>query len=321
MKKNRSVVTPLLYTLCVAPFSLFPPVARAETPPPPLAAAVLDFQAGDDLAGKGAAAAGLLNAQLTTIAPDVILVERQEIEKVLGEQEFGMSGTVSPETAAKVGSLTGAKVLITGRLFNAGDKVYVVAKIISTETGRVYGESATCPDPSTLDKAVAELAPKIAADLKTHADTLVARVEDPAARLERLKKLVAGHTPLPSVSVVITEQHLNAVVIDPAAQTDMKLTLEQLGFDVVEPEATQRQADVQIGGEAFSEFAGRHGSLISCRARVEIRMIQPGTGKLLLADRDTAMAVDVAENVAGKTAIENAADRLLERILPKLVAP
>ncbi len=138
----------------------------------------------------------------------------------------------------------------------------------------------------------------------------MAKVEDPATRLERLKKLVAGHTPLPSVSVVIPEQHLRAMVVDPAAQTEIKLLLQQIGFEVIDPEPANRQADVQIAGEAFSEFAGRHGNLLSCRARVEIRMSRLGTSKLLLADRETAVAVDVAEDMAGKAALERAAARL-----------
>ena len=45
------------------------------------------------------------------------MVERAELEKILGEQELGLSGTVSADTAAKVGNLTGAKVLVTGRVF------------------------------------------------------------------------------------------------------------------------------------------------------------------------------------------------------------
>lgn len=306
---------------CLAFLILFAVPSRGDPPPPPLAAAVLDFQTGDDLKGKGAEIAALLDADLSTSAPDVILVERQEIDKVLGEQELGASGTVSPDTAAKLGSLTGAKVLITGRLFAAGDKFYLIAKIIGTETGRVYGESATFTDPSALDKGVAGLAPKIAADLKTRADTLVAKAENPGARLDRLRKLVAGHTPLPSVSVVISEQHLGTVVVDPAAQTEMKLILQQLGFGVIDPESNTMQADVQITGEAFSEFAGRRGNLVSCRARVEVRIIRPGTGKLLLADRESAVAVDLAEHIAGKTAIESAAATLMDRIVPKLVEP
>jgi hypothetical protein len=41
-------------------------------------------------------------------------------------------------------------------------------------------------------------------------------------------------------------------------------------------------------------------------------------GKLLQADRETASAVDLAEHIAGKTALQEAAFTLLERLVPKL---
>ena len=40
----------------------------------------------------------------------------------------------------QIGHLTGAKVLVTGRVFNVGRETMIVAKIIGTETSRVYGE-------------------------------------------------------------------------------------------------------------------------------------------------------------------------------------
>jgi TolB-like protein len=294
-------------------------IARAEQQPAPLSAAVLDFQtSGEKLTGKGAEAAVLLNARLSATA-NLILVERQEIDKLLGEQELGISGTVTAESAAKIGRMTGAKVLITGRLFEAGDKIFLVAKIISTETSRVYGETATLNSIGTLDKAVDELAPKIAAVIEKRADTLLAKVEEPAARLERWKTLIAGKK-LPSVSVKIAEQHIGRQVSDPAAETEVKLALQQLGFEVIDLKESRQQPSIAITGEGFSETATRRGNLVSCRSRVEIKVIQAGDGKLLLADRQTDVAIDVAENIAAKAALQNAAIKLLDRILPKLVA-
>jgi hypothetical protein len=293
---------------------------RAPAADAPLTVAVFDFQtAGEKLAHKGTEAALLLGTQLST-APDLMLVERQELEKALGEQELGLSGTVSPETAAKVGALTGAKVLITGRVFEAGAKNYLVVKIIGTETSRVFGEAATFNDPATLDKAVAELAPKIAAIIKAQAAALVAKIEDPAAHLERLKKLIAGRK-LPSVVVSIREQHLSRPLIDPAVETELKLTLQQLGFEVIDPKASPKIADVTVTGEAFSEAAGRRGALISCRSRLELKAVRNADRKLLLTDRQTDVAVDLAENIAAKSALENAARKLLDRLVPALTAP
>lgn len=284
-----------------------------------ITAAVLDFQvSGPGLDKKGAEAAVFLNAKLSSAA-NLNLVERQELDKVLGEQELGLSGNVTSETAAKVSQLTGAKVLITGRVFGTDNKYYMVAKIIGTETSRVYGETATFTSLDGLDGAVDQLVPKILSTLEKHADTLVAKVEDPAARLERLKKLVAGKK-LPSVSVQITEQQISHAVIDPAAQTEMKLVLQQVGFDVIDS-SSGKQPDIAIIGEAFSEMAGRRGSLFSCRSRVEIKVTQTATAKLLRADRQADVAVDLAENITGKTALQNAALKLIDRIVPVIAQP
>lgn len=282
-----------------------------------VSAAVLNFQTSDAaLASKGSETALLLSTYLSA-APNLMMVERQELDKALGEQELGMSGTVSPETAAQVGKLTGAKVLISGRLFGVGGKFFLVAKIMSTETSRVYGETVNFQDMGALDKAIEELAPKIQTLIEKRADTLLAKVEDPAARLDRLKKLVAGKK-LPSVSVVIPEQHITRPVIDPAAQTEMLKVLQDIGFEIVDPQ-TGKQADVAITGEAFSEAAGRRGNFISCRARVEIKAIKREGGKLLLADRQNDVSVDTAESVGSKVALQNAALKLVDRIIPKLI--
>ena len=288
-------------------------------PPQPLTVAVLDFQvSGKDMEKKGAETAILLNAKLSN-AFSLILVERQEIDKIFGEQELGLSGNVTPETAAKVGQLTGAKVIVTGRLFGTDNKYFAVAKIIGTETSRVYGETATFTSLGSLDTAVNELATKVLTVIERRGDTLLAKIEDPAARLERLKKLVEGKK-LPSVSVQIAEQHINHAVIDPAAQTEMKLILQQVGFEVIDA-SSGKQPDVVINGEAFSEQAGRRGNLVSCRSRVEIKITEQATSKLLRADRQTDVAVDIAENVAGKTALQNAALKLLDRLIPAITTP
>ncbi len=104
-------------------------------------------------------------------------MERADIEKILGEHELGLSGTVSADSAAKIGQLTGAKVLVTGRVFKAEGELFIVAKIIGTETSRVYGELVKGGDKASLSDLTSTLATKIAADVTQKGDTLVAHVE------------------------------------------------------------------------------------------------------------------------------------------------
>jgi len=281
-----------------------------------LTVAVFDFDSRDEaVRDLGPKVATLVNADLS-VEPQIVTVERAELEKVLGEQELGLSGTVNPESAAKIGQLTGAKVLVTGRVFKADDQTILVAKVIGTETSRVYGEMVQGGSSAKLVDLAADLSKKIAADVTAKSDTLVAKVETREERIAKIKQALAGRK-LPVVSVKIGEQHFGRPVIDPAAQTELSLILQQCGFTLADNDSTNKPA-IEITGDAFSAYGMQKGNLISCKSRVEIKVRDVATGNILAVDRQTSVGVDIAEQTAAKTALENAADTLAERVLPKL---
>ena len=289
----------------------------AEMPmPAPVSVAVLDFESKEEsVRDFGSKVATLLNAYLSA-ENGLVLVERSEIEKALGEQELGLSGTVSSETAAKVGHLTGAKVLITGKVFKADRDLMLVAKVIGTETSRVYGELVNGPASSSLDSLASQLATKVASAITSKVDTLVARIPSREDRVETIKKQL-GEAKLPTVAIRIPEQHFGSPVVDPAAQMELGLLLQQCGFTLVD-EKSDRKPDVEISGEAFSAFGLRRGNLISCKARVELKAQSRADGKIVAVDRETSVAVDITEQTAAKTALQNAAAELASRLAPKL---
>lgn len=51
-----------------------------------------------------------------------IVIEREELDEVLKEQGLGMSGTVTPQSAAKIGQLLGVQRIITGSITEFGSK-------------------------------------------------------------------------------------------------------------------------------------------------------------------------------------------------------
>ena len=57
-----------------------------------------------------------------------------------------------------------------------------------------------------------------------------------------------------------------------------------------------------------------------CRARVEIEAHGNGGKKLLFVDRETEVAIDIAENVAAKSAVQAAGADLAERIVGRVLA-
>ena len=290
----------------------------ASADPTPPSVAVFDFESREEAVRElGPRVATLLNAHLSA-DPNLILVERAELEKVLGEQELGLSGTVSTESAAKVGHLTGAKVLVTGKVFKVDRDLMLVAKVIGTETSRVYGELSKGPASGSLDELVLQLAQKISATVNTKANTLIAKVPTREDRVAAIKKTLK-ETKRPIISVRIPEQHFGSPVVDPAAQTELALILQQAGFELVDEKSAQKP-DIEITGEAFSAFGVRRGNLISCKARVELKAQSRVDGSIVSVDRETTVTVDITEQTAAKTALQNAAAELASRLAPKLTS-
>ncbi|MCH8474659.1 MAG: CsgG/HfaB family protein [Opitutales bacterium] len=290
----------------------------AEERSPALTTAVLDFSSNlPEKPGLGAEFADLLQVYLS-LEDNLRLVERSQLETIMSEQELSLSGTLSPDHAARIGQLSGAQVLVTGRIFSPNEQqVFLVARIIGTETGRVFGEMVQIPAPAEeVNDAAMELAGQIASTIRQRASELVAEVETEEQRLDRLRAYLPAEGDLPTVKVNIPEEHFGQFIPDPAAETEIKRTLQQLGYQLVD-----EGADWTITGEAFSEFGSRRGNLISCMARVEIRL-QPHSRlnrEGHLVERQTSSGVALGENVAAKNALQNAGFVLVERIVPLLV--
>lgn len=306
----KSIVTIICFLLTMTRASTEEPV-RA-----PVTLAVFDFQSPEEgVRDIGPKVSSLINAVLST-DPRLITVERAEFEKTIGEQELGLSGTVSAESAAKVGHLTGARVLVTGRVMKAGNETLIVCKIIGTETTRVVGTTAKLAAIASLADVATGLAHTIGEIVTTNATALLATAKDPEARVARIKAgLPVGK--LPVISVQIPEQHFGRPVADPAAQTELLLILQRCGFPITDEKSGTR-ADYAFEGEAFSERATQKGNLVSCKARVELKLRRLANGELVAADRETSVAVDLSEHVAAKLALQTAARELADRLVPRI---
>ena len=249
------------------------------------------------------------------------LVEREEIDKLFTEQELNRSGLINPDQATQIGYLTGAKILVTGSVLVVGDKMYVVAKIIGTETSRVLGASVKGAVDDELDGLVEELAKNVASTISERAKELVAR---PVSKEDRLAALIKsmGKGKRPSVWIDVPERHIGKTTYDPAAETELTRVCKELDFEVIDrKEGNRKDADIVLTGEGFSQFASRHGNLVSVKARLEVKAIDRASGKVLAVARQTSVAVDLAEQIAGKTALQDAAVNIAERLLPQLVSP
>jgi TolB-like protein len=69
------------------------------------------------------------------------VVDRSQLNSILKEQQFTLSGLVDPKTVQKIGAIAGVQCLVTGTLTPFGDSIRLSVKVLDTATARVIGGS------------------------------------------------------------------------------------------------------------------------------------------------------------------------------------
>jgi len=80
--------------------------------------------------------AGMMISELSQ-NPAARVVERQEVQRLLDEQNLGAQGRVDPQTAAKVGKLVGARYTVLGTFIDFYGDFRVDVRLVNTETGEI----------------------------------------------------------------------------------------------------------------------------------------------------------------------------------------
>jgi hypothetical protein len=290
-----------------------------ESPPSPqvvshITVAIIDFESkapgNPDL---GSQLGDILSARLS-IYDQFRLVDRKHLSTLLQEHALNLSGMVNTREAIKVGDLAGAQILIFGRAFTIDRDLYIVAKIVGTETSRVKGVMAKGNLESEMSPVIDQVVDNLANGLDKWATELLPRGTVFQDRLSQLKQALAQQV-LPSVYVEVPEDHVGQAQSDPAVQTEVKHVLKAIGFPVT---THPKHATILIGGEAVSEFGARIGGLVSCSARAELQATARESGKVLAVERTTRRGIDLSETMAAKTALQAAGRELALVLAEKL---
>ena len=101
--------------------------------------AVVDLESQGDKAKNQEA--GKMAAQLLTAAfvqeGRFDVVERQALQKVIEEQQLGISGLIDANTAVKLGRVIGATFIVTGAVISYPQGMDMVVKILETESATI----------------------------------------------------------------------------------------------------------------------------------------------------------------------------------------
>ena len=71
------------------------------------------------------------------------VIERQLLNQVISEQKLGMTGLIDDKSAIAIGKILGVDAIVSGSITDLGKSLKVNARIISTETGKVFGVAGT----------------------------------------------------------------------------------------------------------------------------------------------------------------------------------
>ena len=105
--------------------------------------AVIEFS---DLDGRTNTMGKLLSEELITNlykTQKFQVIERNLLKKLLKEIKMDMSGMVDGSSAKELGKLAGADAICSGTITDLGETIRVNARLISVETGNIFGAAST----------------------------------------------------------------------------------------------------------------------------------------------------------------------------------
>jgi hypothetical protein len=236
------------------------------------------------------------------------------LTKALNEQAFGVSGMVSSEAAAKIGQITGAKVLVAGQVMKTSDNhLIIVAYIIGTETGRLFANKVEGA-ADNLTALTSDLSRKIALTITVQTTNLV--TPEPESREDYLNRIVKNihGTNRPSISVSI--QRYNHPY-EPTIDGELGAILLTAGFKVVDGNSDHKPDIEIVGGGDMLALTSR-GELFSCSYGLDVKIQERRTGVIIGFDHQESTATSTGQVAAFTAAQIKTVDALAERILPLL---
>lgn len=308
------------------------PAERKERPQEtlrPIRIAIFDVDVLGGIGVEGPIVTDQINAMLAAL-PRVTLVNRDTIRRVAEEHQIALSGLAETPSAVRLGRFLSAHYIVVGRAARIEQSNYLVLKIIDVETTVQTTVSAKAPVEDGFQALLERLEESLAANVRRLRGPAPDPSDKALAELRGRARPLAGKVVLISVD----ESHVGRPLADPAAQMAIMHRLTSLGLSVVVPRDAvagwkesllqtgrygDKKVDYLLEGEAVSAFAAQLHGLVSCRARVELRLVPLPGRTLAVTDRGVASGVDLAETFAAKIALEEAGIQACDAVIGRYV--
>ena len=289
--------------------------------------AVFDFDVLKGVEMEPAALTDQINTMLAGMDL-VTIVNRDQIKKVADEHKMALAGLVDNASAAQLGKFLSANYVIVGRASRIGQTNYLVLKIVDVATTVQTTVSAKAVAEKGLEALVERLKDSLEPQVRGLQKPLEAEDDAALAKVREAAKALIGKV----ILVDVTETHVNRPLADPAAQMAIANRLKALGIEVIVPKDPvdgwkrslletgrydEQKVDFVLEGEGTSAYAAAMEGLISCRARVELRLIAVPGRTVTVSDKGVAARVDLVEALAAKAALEDAGVQACEAVILK----
>jgi hypothetical protein len=290
--------------------------------------AVFDFDVLKGVDLEPAALTDQINTMLAGM-DRVTIVNRDQIKKVADEHKMALAGLVDTASAAKLGKFLAANYVIVGRASRIGQTNYLVLKIVDVATTVQTTVSAKAAAEKGLEALLERLAAGLVPQVRMLQEPQPAEEDATLAKVREAAKALAGKV----ILVDVTEMHVNRPLADPAAQMAIANRLKALGIEVIVPKDPvdgwkqslletgrygEQKVDFVLEGEGTSAYAAAMEGLISCRARVELRLIAVPGRTVTVSDKGVAARVDLGEALAAKAALEDAGVQACDAVILRL---
>jgi hypothetical protein len=303
--------------------------------------AVLPIGATDDVPVDPDALTDQVVVLMSTL-DNVTLVDRADLENVAKEQEMALSGMMDLAKAVQLGKMVSAQYIVVGRGSKLGGNYYLVLKMIDVETTKQTTIAAKGPTESEereldylrkrgMEAVIDNLAEVLPENVRKLQTTPLD--EETLAKIKELREMLAPFKGKRFV-VEVPETHVRSPAPDPAAQMVITHFLSLLDIEFVVPKNPpgnwkerlqqtgvyeKQEVDYLLEGEGVSEFAGRIHGLVSCRARVELRLIKVPGRSVSTIEKGVGAGVDLTESLSAKMALEKAGTQAVEAVLRRAV--